>query len=333
MNPNTSMQQQGTTSPTVIALGGTGMIGRALRGVAAARGLSTLSLSLDPPASETGYANLQLDFTTAPDGAIAAALDRALPPTAPIAALCIIAGPSPRQIAEIAGFAARRGIPVAQVSSCLLYRAKDGSEVDENAPTLTDDEAIFPYLRLKMAEEAALTAAAGDWRLLRTNHILGQGGLLGCIPGHNRDPGLLDHLRRGQSLRLVRAGQVRVSIIHAEDLAAAMLDLCRDPASAGQALNVVHPAPAMAADYFRQIAGLLGLSPPDIIALDPSPKDFWALTARDIHYISRHPSVARLGFRHDLTSALRDTLSVGEASYAALGGHLRGRLTGRSNPG
>lgn len=327
------MQQQGTPTPTVIALGGTGMIGRALRTVCARRGVSVLSLSLDPDTQAAGYANLQIDFAKATEGAISAALDRALPPDAAIAALCIIAGPSPRQIAEVAGFAARRGIPVAQVSSCLLYRAKDGSEVDESTPTLTDTEASFSYLRLKMAEEAALTAAAGNWRLLRTNHILGQGGLLGCIPGHNRDPGLLDHLRRGQPLRLVRAGQVRVSIIHAEDLAAAMLDLCFDPASEGQVLNVVHPAPVMADDYFRQIAGLMGLSPPDIIALDPSPTDFWALTARDIHYVSRHPSVARLGFRHDLTSALRDTFSVGEAAYTALGGHLRDRLTGRAHPG
>lgn len=111
-----------------------------------------------------------------------------------------------------------------------------------------------------------------------------------------------------------------------------MLDLCADPASSGQILNVLHPTPVMADDYFRQIAALMGLPAPVIAPMEPAPQGFWALTARDIHYVSRHPSVARLGFRHDLTSALRDSLSVGEATYAALGGHLRGRLTGRSQP-
>ncbi len=333
MNPNTSMQQQGTPTPTVIALGGTGMIGLALRTVSARRGVSVLSLSLDPDMRSEGFTNLQIDFSKAAEGAVSAALDRALPPDAAIAALCIIAGPSPQQIAEVADFAARRGVPVAQVSSCLLYQAEDGDVVTETTPSLTEAQAVYPYLHLKLAEESALTNSTSDWRLLRTNHILGQGGLLGCIPGHNRDPRLLDHLRSGEPLQLARGGRVRVSIIHAEDLAAAMLDLCRDPASTGQVLNVVHPAPVMADDYFRQIADLMGLPPPVIAPLDPAPEDFWALTARDIHYVSHHPSVARLVFRHDLRSALRDTLSVGEATYAALGGHLRDRLKGRSDPG
>ena len=308
------------------------MIGRAFQAVSARRGMSVLSLSLDPDTQVDGFTNLQIDFTTAPEGAIAAALDRALPDHTPVAALCIIAGPSPRQIAEVADFAARRGVPVAQVSSCLLYQADDGAVVDEGTPSLTEAQAAYPYLHLKLAEEAALRGSEADWRLLRTNHILGQGGLLGCIPGHNRDPGLLDHLRLGQPLHLARSGRVRVSVIHAEDLAAALLDLCADPASSGQILNVLHPTPVMADDYFRQIAALMGLPAPVIAPMEPAPQGFWALTARDIHYVSRHPSVARLGFRHDLTSALRDSLSVGEATYAALGGHLRGRLTGRSQP-
>lgn len=324
-----SMHRQAPSTGTVIALGGTGMIGRALRGVALGRGLSFLSLSLDPDARAEGFANLQLDFASAPEGAIAAALARAVPPGAAIPALCIIAGLAPRQIAEVAGFAARRGVPLAQISSCLLYRAEAGSVVDESTATLTEDEADFPYLRLKLAEEAALSNASGDWRLLRTNHILGQGGLLGCIPGHNRDPLLLRHLGSGKPLELARAGRVRVSVIHAEDLAAAMLDLCADPSTTGQILNVVHPQPVMADAYFRQLAALLGLPAPVITELQPDPVGFWALTARDVHFTSRHPAVARLAFRHDLTSALRDTLSVGEAAYAALGGHMQGRLTGR----
>lgn len=329
MDPNAPISRQDSSSGTVVALGGTGVIGRALRGVALRRGLSFLSLSLDPDARAEGSANLQLDFATAPEGAIAAALAQAVPPGITIPALCIIAGLAPRQIAEVAGFAAQRGVPLAQISSCLLYRAEAGSVVDESTATLTESEAGFPYLRLKLAEEATLSGTSGDWRLLRTNHILGQGGLLGCIPGHNRDPLLLKHLRSGRPLQLARAGRVRVSVIHAEDLASAMVDLCADPSSARQILNVVHPEPVMADAYFRQLSALLGLPDPVITELQPEPAGFWALTARDIHFTSRHPAVARLTFRHDLTSALRDTLSVDETAYAAFGGHMQGRLKGR----
>lgn len=329
MDPNAPISRQDPSSGTVIALGGTGVIGCALRGVALRRGLSFLSLSLDPDARAEGFANLQLDFSTAPEGAIAAALEQAVPPGTVIPALCIIAGLAPRQVAEVAGFAARRGVVLAQISSCLLYRANRGSVVDEGAATLTESEAGFPYLQLKLAEEAALSGTTCDWRLLRTNHILGQGGLLGCIPGHNRDPLLLEHLRSRRPLQLARAGRLRVSVIHAEDLAAAMLDLCADPTTARQILNVVHPEPVMADAYFRQLSALLGLPAPVIAELRPEPTGFWALTARDVHFTSRHPAVARLTFRHDLTSALRDTLSVGETAYAALGGHMQGRLKGR----
>jgi nucleoside-diphosphate-sugar epimerase len=329
MDHSAFMPRQAPSTGTVIALGGTGMIGRALHDVAQRRGLSFLSLSLDPDARADGFANLQLDFATAPEGAIAAALEQAVPAGITIPALCIIAGLSPSQIAEVAGFAARRGVPLAQISSCLLYRAEAGSVVDESTATLTEREAAFPYLRLKLAEEAALTGTSCDWRLLRTNHILGQGGLLGCIPGHNRDPRLLDHLRSGSPLHLARGGQVRVSVIHAEDLAAAMLDFCADPSTRGQILNVVHPEPVMADAYFRQLAALLGLAMPAIAELQPEPEGFWALTARDIHFTSRHPAVGRLSFRHDLISALWDTLSVDEAAYAALGSHMQGRLNER----
>ena len=99
MTPNPTIPPHAPRTLTVIALGGTGMIGRALQAVSARRGMSVLSLSLDPDTQVDGFTNLQIDFTTAPEGAIAAAVDRALPPQAAVSALCIIAGPSPRQIA------------------------------------------------------------------------------------------------------------------------------------------------------------------------------------------------------------------------------------------
>lgn len=82
----------------------------------------------------------------------------------------------------------------------------------------------------------------------------------------------------------------------------------------------------MADAYYRQIAALLGLPPPVINGLLPDVAGFWALTARDIHFTSRHPAVQRLTFDHDLSSALLYALSRGEHDYAAHGGHLRDRL-------
>lgn len=324
------MPNPGQTPAAVVALGGTGVIGRALQRVAARCGHRFLSLSLDPDAAQAGWANLQLNFDAAPAGALTAALTAALPQGTPIRAICSIAGLAPRQIAEVAAFAAARRASLVQISSCLLYQADTGSTVDESTPTLTPPLASFPYLQLKLAEEAALSARGEtDWRILRTNHVLGPGSLLGCIPDHNRDPALLARLRAGEPLHLTKAGRLRVSWVHAEDLGSAMLDLCADPTTAGEILNVVHPQPVMADAYYRQIAALLGLPPPVIHALLPEIADFWALTARDIHFTSRHPAVQKLTFNHDLASALQDTLTLGEQDYAAQGGHLRDRLKGQ----
>lgn len=301
----------------------------ALRRVAERRGEPVLSLSLDPDTALPGWRNRFFDFETAAEGRLAKALAEAIPAHTPIKAICTIAGLSPRRLAEVAAFAAERAAPLAHVSSCLIYRTDGLCVATEEAPTFAAQTAGFPYISLKLAEEAALMARKDvDWRILRTNHILGRGSLLGCIPGHNRDPALLALLRAGRPLRLAQSGRLRVSFIHAEDLAAAMLDLCADPATALQVLNVVHPEPAMADAYFCQIAALLGLQVPQITELLPEPTGFWALTARDTHFASRHPAVARLTFQHDLASALRDTLSVGAQVYATSGGHLRDRLQG-----
>lgn len=289
-----------------------------------------LSLSLDPDSTRAGWTNLSFNFETADEGALTRFLTDALPLDVPVRAIFSIAGLSPKGIAEVADFAARRGVPVAHVSSCLVYQTDGLSEADETAPMRTTETAEFPYILLKLAEEAALARRDDvDWRVLRTNHILGRGSLLGCIPDHNRDPHLIDHMKSGAPLRLAQAGRVPVSYIHAADLASAMLDLCEDPSTARQSVNVVHPEPVMADSYFRAIAALLGLPAPQILPLEPAPEGFWALTARGTRFASRHPSVRKFIFRHGIEAALRDTLSIGEEDYAQLGAHLRHRLTGR----
>jgi len=36
------------------------------------------------------------------------------------------------------------------------------------------------------------------WRILRSSHILGPGSKLGCIPPHNRDPNLVETIKKGE---------------------------------------------------------------------------------------------------------------------------------------
>ncbi len=312
---------------SVVALGGTGVVGSALRQIAIGRGLSVVSVSLDKDAIESNWRNLFCDLSKARDGAIRDLLERALPTGTPIYAVCNIAGLAATCVAEVADFAAARGVPVVQISSCLLYRSSGPGLIDESTPVLRSEEAQFPYLRLKLEEESALMSRDDvDWRILRTQHVLGKGGLLGCLPNHNRDPQLLETLRKGLPLHLAKCGNVRVSFVHAADLARALLDLSTSAEISRQAVNVVHPEPVLASEYFRQIADILGVTPPDIRPMISEPEGFWALTARDNHFFSRYPSVQKLTFFHTLRSALTDTLSIGEAPYTELGRHMYGRL-------
>lgn len=316
--------------PLLIVLGGTGVIGTALRGACRDLGLDLLSLSLDPDATGPGYRNRRIDLHAARPGALADELSALVPAGHRVHALLDVVGLKPPQIAEAAPWAAGRGIAWGQVSSCLLYDHDHSGPVDETAPLVSTTASLFPYQSMKLAQEQALRANPTlDWRIFRTNHVIGRGGLLGCIPDHNRDPDLLDRLHGASPLSLAAGGQVRLSWIHAADLANAMVTLCALPQTARSAMNIVHPAPVLARTYYEVLADLIGAPPPRIVPVDPDPAAFWSVTGRDNVFVSAMPEVARLNFRHDLRSALGDALAVGAAAYRLLGGFMGQRISGR----
>ena len=192
---------------------------------------------------------------------------------------------------------------------------------------VTNQPKIFPYQHFKLAQETEVKKCKDvAWRIFRTNHVVGRGSLLGCIPGHNRDPLLLDTLRKGTGLRLAHRGNVALSFVHSIDLAAAMLDLIVDPQTCQSAINVVHPAPVRADDYYHLLAEIIDAPKPEITTLDVDPNSFWGLTAKNNTFTSSHPSAASLTFRYDLRSALNDAVSIGDSNYLKLGAHMKQRI-------
>ncbi|MDP2063892.1 MAG: NAD-dependent epimerase/dehydratase family protein [Phaeovulum sp.] len=313
----------------VVLFGGTGVIGSAAATVARQRGLDVLSISLDVPVNRRFYRNLQLDLESVSPPTLAKTLDEAVGGS-PVALLFDIIGLGGKTATAMAEIAAARAAPVALISSCLLYDQDGSGPVDENCPLVTDGPDCHAYLRDKLAVEAFWrNEPRVGWRIFRCHHILGAGSNLGCIPNHNRDPQLLARLRRGEPLALARGGELSLSWIHPEDLAAAVLDLCADPRSRHASVNLSAPDPVRAQSYYEAIARALELPAPEIRHFDPDPGDFWALTARDNVFVSGHPFFNELSFRHDFASAIRDALAVPENERARRARFMLARIAGR----
>jgi nucleoside-diphosphate-sugar epimerase len=118
------------------------------------------------------------------------------------------------------------------------------------------------YGGLKRQAEAALAEAdtgALAWTILRPCHIYGPGSQLGCLPMHGRDPELIARLRRGEALRLVGGGHYLQQPVLAGDLARVILEAAGNPKTFGQTFNVAGPDIVESAEYYRIIAGALGV--------------------------------------------------------------------------
>ncbi|RYG93100.1 NAD(P)-dependent oxidoreductase [Loktanella sp. IMCC34160] len=316
-----------TRQEVVVLFGGTGVIGRELAQCAQAGGTSVLSISLDPDHDTAAYSNRLLDLSTAPPGAISRLLEDHCGTSLRVVTMVDVVGLAPHRIDEVADYAQRAGASVAMVSSSLLYRPKPDGIYDEAAEVVTPDSDLFPYQRLKLAQEQALSKRSDvAWRIFRTNHVIGRGGLLGCIPDHNRDPDLLDRITRGAPLKLARKGKVQLSFVHARDLAEGLLHLCAIETTAQRVMNLVHPVPALASDYFQLLAYHLGAPAPVIEDYRPDDGNFWSLTAADNILVSQRPELDQLRFQFDLGGALRDALQIDPGSYASFGSFLAQRI-------
>ena len=98
-----------------------------------------------------------------------------------------------------------------------------------------------------------------NWTILRPYHILSpQDSLLGCIPDHNRDPELIERIKRGEPLVLCDGGNVRFNFIDARDIAKIILKAAGNNKTFHKAYNVVNPQEIIAKKYYEIIGQELG---------------------------------------------------------------------------
>lgn len=97
-----------------------------------------------------------------------------------------------------------------------------------------------------------------NYTILRPYHVLGAGSLLGCVPLHNRDPKLLQRIRKGEALVLCEGGNVEFNFVHPTDIARIVLKAAGNPKTYGKAYNAVNPQKIIARGYFELLGKLLG---------------------------------------------------------------------------
>jgi|ETNmetMinimDraft_2_1059921.scaffolds.fasta_scaffold18196_2 nucleoside-diphosphate-sugar epimerase len=95
-----------------------------------------------------------------------------------------------------------------------------------------------------------------NWTILRPHHILGKNSYLGCTPPHNRDPNLIEHIKKG-NIYLCDRGRIPLNIVNPKDIGNVVLKLAGK--AFGKTLNVVNPKEIIARDYYLKIAEILGI--------------------------------------------------------------------------
>ena len=311
-----------------MVLGGTGIIGSEVAKVLKERGIFCASVSLDPTQKTEDSSNIQINLKTTSPTAVERALRELINGYRLVGILDIIGvrGPIADCVRELAE---ERDISVGVISSCLLYDHSPDDVVDESFPTIQPEKATYPYHIEKLKVESFWKESPyKNWLIFRTNHVLGRGSLLGCIPNHNRDRDLLDRLKGRKPLALSNRGNVRLSYIHPHDLANLAIDMISNSDLRSTVVNLVHPEPVRARSYYNKISEFLGYPTPEFVDFASSPNDFWSVTASDSIYTSAVPAIQTADFAHDIDDCIRDALSVGEKSYPELGTHLMQRIAG-----
>ena len=311
---------------TFIALGGTGVIGQALEQVLRSERTNYLSVSLSEDRVVDGFQNIRFDLENGDPDNLQTAL-RVATSEARVVGILDLLGVEERYADVIRQIAMDDGCAIGVMSSCLLYDHDGSAPVDETCRSFTTSTARYGYQCKKAALEMGWQHAAfEDWVMLRANHILGRGSLLGCIPDHNRDPRLLERLAGAEPLALVSAGQINVSYAHPIDLASAAVALLTERHCLGRIVNLAHPVPVRAVDYYREICHQLRCPMPQISTAEIDPTNFWASTAQDNVFSTHWPESRALTFGHDIRACIRDALTVGEFRYRQMGAFLRQRL-------
>jgi nucleoside-diphosphate-sugar epimerase len=125
----------------------------------------------------------------------------------------------------------------------------------------TDHYQLDAYGSQKRLCELELINYAGrmPWTIVRPPHIYGPGSELGCLPGHSRDPNLIQRLEAGESLDLVGGGHFLQQPVLARDLAELLLDMGGVASTFGQVFNAPGPDVVESRTYYQIIADVLGV--------------------------------------------------------------------------
>ncbi len=116
------------------------------------------------------------------------------------------------------------------------------------------------YVDRKLAMERFWqTKDCVNFTILRPYHVIGPGSELGCLPLHNRDPYLLENIKKGKII-LCDGGRIPLNIVHSLDLAEIVVRCIGNPATYGKAYNAVNPKEIIARNYYLKIAQILGVS-------------------------------------------------------------------------
>lgn len=127
-----------------------------------------------------------------------------------------------------------------------------------HANLLTPFGEMGGYVDKKVRMEQYIQSQTLPWTILRPYHILGPHSLLGCIPDHNRDPELIDRLKRGEALSLCNGGDINFNIVHPADIGRAVLAIANNPQTIHKTYNCVNPEPVSAREYYAEIARQVG---------------------------------------------------------------------------
>jgi nucleoside-diphosphate-sugar epimerase len=144
------------------------------------------------------------------------------------------------------------------LSTTLVYdRSNLTYERIPSSHPLTPKNTQGAYVDKKLQlEEFWEATKCTNWTILRPYHILGPNSNLGCLPPHNRNPNLVEEIKKGE-IELCEGGRMPLNIVHPEDINRTVLKSAGNSETFGKKYNVVNPVEVIARDYFLKIAEFL----------------------------------------------------------------------------
>ena len=133
------------------------------------------------------------------------------------------------------------------------------------APVFPKDEAYevwtdHPYGRGKRDIEEELIGSGDSlsWTVLRPSHVYGPGSHLGIIPGHLRDPHLIERIERDEALYLAAGGLQLQMPVFVDDLAKMTVDSGNHASARREIFMALGPEIMEARHYYAVIGDILG---------------------------------------------------------------------------